>query len=668
MKRVEAALKMAEMFAVFPIQPGQKVPLAGSRGFKDASNNPEVIEKWWFDNPALNVGVYPWGGPVKYVVLDIEGESKGNSISGSVKLFTRKTGMPLDLSEQYVVDTPSGGAHVYLKVDSADERVYTSTVNFVKGMDIRAQGGYVLGPGSTVDGVHYKPRSSLLPKPMPAGLGDYLPVKRKKVENNEADESELDLPNNVKRATQFLKDTEPAIEGEGGDSWTFATAAKVRNFGISESLCLSLMNKHFNPRCEPPWDFDDLIIKVENAYEHAQEKQGVDGGDPNLAFGEMIEADAEVPVAAPVKFELYNGTAIKSWPPPSWMIKKTLPEKGLGFIIGPWGSYKTYIAIDLAASIACSQTFASREFKRGGCVLYLAGEGPRGVAQRFEAWFEHMGIAWPEHLYVADRLPSFGDPEQVKAFIAQFKDLNVVAVFVDTISMASLGADENSAKDMGVVLAGMQAMRDGFGAFVMGIHHMGKDQSKGSRGWSGLPAAADVEIQVTADTKKKEAYVLLNKSRDSERWEKKEVFAASRIELDDDSDGDPISNLAFRHNPDAKAPEPASNGAKDEGRWADVKGLMREPVMAGKTLSQAKMIENMRPKWFDHIDTDDEASVARADGATKRWLNRAAKSDEGLVWTVERDEGGDIHWMRPECDVEPEPETDPLDGDDFIDW
>jgi hypothetical protein len=654
MDRLQSALNLANLFAIFPIQPGQKVPLAGSKGFKDATLDLEQIKAWWADEPNLNIGVSPGE---HYVVFDFEGEGKGNDLAKSLKLFTRKTGMTIDLTDNFVVDTPSGGVHVYYKTDPFDERVYTSTVNFVKGCDIRAAGGYVLGPGSTVDGLPYKSRCSKLPRTMPEGLGQLLPTKRERVENNTADERELDLVNNCKRAIQFLKDSEPAIEGQGGDSWTFATAAKVRNFGISEERCLEFMLAHFNPRCEPPWEPDELGVKVANAYEFAMEKQGVDGGDPNLAFGDMIAEQETLVETAVEQFQFLGKAEVENWPAPVWSIKKLLPARGLGFIIGPWGSYKTYVAIDLAASIATGRDFASREFKRGGTVIYLAGEGPYGVKMRFQAWFTHMGMGWSENLFLVDKLPNFGDPEQVKAFIAQAKALGPVLIIVDTISMASLGADENSAKDMGLVLQGMKAMRDQLDAFVLGVHHMGKDKSKGSRGWSGLPAAADVEIQVTADSDKKEAYVLLNKSRDSERWSKKEVFAASKIELGKDDDGDKLFNLAFRHNPAAKAP--AGDDERDNAFWRDIKDLLREPEMAGKPQGQKAMSENLAEGWHPEVDFKDDAAKAGALKNARKILERLAKTEMGILWTMPREKGGVIEWIRPAVDKE---------NEDIIEW
>jgi len=51
------------------------------------------------------------------------------------------------------------------------------------------------------------------------------------------------------------------------------------------------------------------------------------------------------------------------------------------------------------------------------------------------------------------------------------------------------GGDENSGKDMGRVIAHCKAFHKATGALVLLIHHSGKDDTKGARGWSGTRGA-----------------------------------------------------------------------------------------------------------------------------------------------------------------------------------
>jgi hypothetical protein len=60
----------------------------------------------------------------------------------------------------------------------------------------------------------------------------------------------------------------------------------------------------------------------------------------------------------------------------------------------------------------------------------------------------------------------------------------------------SAGANENSGEDMGPVMARFDAVAQATGAAMLIIHHNGKDQAKGARGWSGIRAHIDTEIEV----------------------------------------------------------------------------------------------------------------------------------------------------------------------------
>jgi putative DNA primase/helicase len=62
----------------------------------------------------------------------------------------------------------------------------------------------------------------------------------------------------------------PSIEGQGGDNNAFLVAAQGRDLGLSPETTWDLMLKWWNPRCTPPWDAEELQVKVGNAYRYAR--------------------------------------------------------------------------------------------------------------------------------------------------------------------------------------------------------------------------------------------------------------------------------------------------------------------------------------------------------------------------------------------------------------
>jgi hypothetical protein len=67
----------------------------------------------------------------------------------------------------------------------------------------------------------------------------------------------------------------------------------------------------------------------------------------------------------------------------------------------------------------------------------------------------------------------------------------------DTLARLSAGANENAGQDMGLVVRRFDRIRSACNAHFLVIHHSGKNAANGARGWSGIRAAVDTEIEVT---------------------------------------------------------------------------------------------------------------------------------------------------------------------------
>jgi hypothetical protein len=76
-------------------------------------------------------------------------------------------------------------------------------------------------------------------------------------------------------------------------------------------------------------------------------------------------------------------------------------------------------------------------------------------------------------------------------------------VIVDTFAQVMPGANENAGEDVGRALKHCKGIHRATGAMVLLVHHSGKDASRGARGWSGLRAATDVELEVVRGARAK---------------------------------------------------------------------------------------------------------------------------------------------------------------------
>jgi hypothetical protein len=74
----------------------------------------------------------------------------------------------------------------------------------------------------------------------------------------------------------------------------------------------------------------------------------------------------------------------------------------------------------------------------------------------------------------------------------------IALVVVDTLARAMPGVDENSAQEVGLVIAACDAVKEQLQCSVAPIHHTGKDQERGMRGSNAIHGAVDTTLRIKA--------------------------------------------------------------------------------------------------------------------------------------------------------------------------
>ena len=149
MKELQAekpALALADHgFRVFPLSPNSKVPLKGTHGYKDATNDLETVFSWIIAEPRMNLGL----SLDSLLVVDIDiHDSEHNGRESLLKLAKKGYQLP---TNTYIEQTPSGGLHYFFKYDGKPTR----KVNILDGIDLLTDFA-VISP-SEVNGKPYKP-------------------------------------------------------------------------------------------------------------------------------------------------------------------------------------------------------------------------------------------------------------------------------------------------------------------------------------------------------------------------------------------------------------------------------------------------------------------------------------------------------------------------------
>jgi hypothetical protein len=149
--------------------------------------------------------------------------------------------------------------------------------------------------------------------------------------------------------------------------------------------------------------------------------------------------------------------------PPTWLIKDIVPAGEVTMIIGPGDSGKTFIAVDMVKRVA--QHYP---------VMYVAAEDASGIKLRKCAWELHHRIPKNGNFLMWDGVLPLFDANEVDSFITEVKRLGLRLIVIDTLSQSIAGADENSSKDMTVVMAHLQRIAHETGAAVVPLHHTTK--------------------------------------------------------------------------------------------------------------------------------------------------------------------------------------------------
>lgn len=223
------------------------------------------------------------------------------------------------------------------------------------------------------------------------------------------------------------------------------------------------------------------------------------------------------------RFKLLTADEIDALPDPEWIVDHILPENVLAQLYGPSGLGKTFIALDMALSIATSvKWLGTYEVVKPGPVVYVAAEGGSGIKKRKNAWLDHHNLTNADlgDFRLLDEPVQLANPSAVGALIkaveGSFPDRELKLVVIDTQTRCTEGVDEDKVKEMGPVVGAAERMRRTVGGSVLLVHHPGWAGGH-PRGSNSVPAAINTMIAI----KEKNGLLCLvcEKQKDDEEFE-----------------------------------------------------------------------------------------------------------------------------------------------------
>jgi len=499
------ALELAEEFPVFPCNSKKQPVCAG--GFKAATQDADELTRLFSTPNATLIGM-PTGSPSGISVVDIDvNDGKG----GEAWLNTNKQALGLTK----VVRTKSGGWHYYYK----HHDVITNRADISSCVDIRGEGGYVIAVpsegytllmnedladfpdfliGEKVQG-GFSPNDTQPTTDIFGAITDgrekymsdlvYATVKNYIKDNNSLPTEEWMVENVFPTYMLKIKSRTGDLESEDRGIKMFmkkvrSTIAKQKREGVAER-----------------GEFDDPLPTVE-----------------------LPEFEDDTPTTETGRYKSYRFQDLEQLPPPKFLIAPYIVENSFACLFGAPASYKSFLSLDWALSIAHGVDWNGRATEKG-TVVYLAMEGQAGLMQRIRAWHNDNGLDPKNMDFLCFIMPLSLAEEATEQsdVIGMMGEINrqlgnekPKLVIVDTLARSFTGKDENNATDMGIFVRNMDIIKHNYKCTVIAVHHSGKDETKGMRGSSSLRGAIDTELEIKRKADTMSVCLKVKKQKDTE--------------------------------------------------------------------------------------------------------------------------------------------------------
>jgi hypothetical protein len=338
--------------------------------------------------------------------------------------------------------------------------------------------------------------------------------------------------------------------------------------------------------------------------------------------------------------------------PVEWLIHGILPRKAFTALYGPPGSFKSFIALDMAEAIATGRPWMGNEVEKQGAVLYICGEGFGGMGARIKACQIHHSTPKGAPIYVIrHQLNLRSSAEDFNALmmavvqLVETTGIEFQLLIIDTLARAFGGGNENDSDAMGSFITSMGKIQEFLACALMVLHHSGKDLAKGLRGHSSLLGAVDTQLEILRFEDQAKGIISLTKQKDGQDGIRI-GFEMTEVEISSSSLGfDPVVSLAVQASDEA-VNQASKRGKSNSGAGKNQRlemSCLENIVKSKGTIKfidgQPRMVANLED-WRLELRSRmgvDETSESKFKTAWSRAKKRLVESKEGgikdkLVW------------------------------------
>lgn len=208
--------------------------------------------------------------------------------------------------------------------------------------------------------------------------------------------------------------------------------------------------------------------------------------------------NSEDPKVLQPRYRFLTDTDLEAMEPPEYLLDEILTEGSLAALFGPPGSGKSFLVLDWAMCIETGIKWVGSRQAKQGHVVYVLAEGAATLGSRITAWKDYLNAKGEVGVNFVAEPVLLMDPGAVALFLRDLKAAvpeTPSLVIFDTLARCMAGGDENSARDMGLLIQGADRIRHELGCAVLLVHHTNKS-GESERGSTALRGAVDTLLKL----------------------------------------------------------------------------------------------------------------------------------------------------------------------------
>lgn len=447
-------------WSVLPVRPEEKRPfMTNWLQYTHSRASKETITSWFTNLSGAGVGIVT-GKVSNVIVLDVESTCP-YPIEDILKKYPT----------QLISRSGSGGYHLFYQYPTNVPKV-ANRVRIFDGADLRADGGFiVLPPTIHSSGRRYEWVSEGVPGRFPVAL--------------------LDLRSQPKvQSDGWITEALRGVS-EGGRNDACARLAgyffkKGMTYDIVESLLLD-----WNERNDPPMPTKEVRTTIKSIERsHATS----DFQPTSVQFTDDRAEDEKQESQKQSSFDVmrmvdyvkgYGGGGV------SWLVDEWLPDKSITFLVSPPESYKTWILLDLAVSVASGAPFLGRyQINSPGPTMIIQQEDSHEgltdrlaliVEQKLNAVPKLEGDTWqvpampdlPIYVHPSRQL-RFDNKKVIEELEQQIAAIRPKVIMIDPLYSTTASTD-NYMADLANQMMVLKTFRDKYGCSFLIAHHSKKN-------------------------------------------------------------------------------------------------------------------------------------------------------------------------------------------------